>query len=45
MTIEIQTTPPPLHILSGGRAREPGIDIVRVQDVGLSRAPDPVLLE
>jgi Domain of unknown function (DUF5615) len=33
------------HILRGIRQRNPAVDIVRVQDVGLSRADDPVILD
>ncbi len=32
-------------IIRGLRRREPGLDIVRVQDVGLDRIPDPIILE
>ncbi len=32
-------------ILRGLLRRDPTLDIVRVQDVGLKRAPDPVVLE
>jgi predicted nuclease of predicted toxin-antitoxin system len=33
------------HIIRGLRRREPSIDLVRVQDVGLRTADDPVILE
>jgi predicted nuclease of predicted toxin-antitoxin system len=33
------------HIIRGVRARNPGIDLVRVQEVGLRTAADPVILE
>ena len=32
-------------IIDGLLRREPGVDIIRVQDIGLARAPDPVILE
>jgi hypothetical protein len=32
-------------IFRGLRQREPSLDIVRVQDVGLDRTPDPAILE
>jgi hypothetical protein len=32
-------------IIRGLRRREPALDIVRVQDVGLDHTPDPVILE
>jgi hypothetical protein len=32
-------------IIRGLRRREPASDIVRAQDVGLDRTPDPVILE
>ena len=32
-------------ILRGLLRRNPGLDIVRVQDVGLRHAPDPIVLE
>jgi len=33
------------HIIRGLRLRNPGIDIVRIQDVGLSATDDPIILE
>ena len=33
------------NIVRGVRLRQPGIDLIRVQDVGLSVAEDPALLE
>lgn len=33
------------NIIRGVRLREPGIDLVRIQDVGLSGADDPSVLE
>lgn len=33
------------NIVRGVRLREPGIDLVRIQDVGLSGADDPNVLE
>src|SRR6476620_1658751 len=32
-------------IVRGLQRRKPDLDIVRVQDIGLSRAPDPIILE
>lgn len=32
-------------IIRGVKLRNPALDIVRVQDVGLSRASDPIILE
>jgi hypothetical protein len=32
-------------IIRGLRRREPGLDIIRVEDVGLDHTPDPVILE
>jgi len=32
-------------ILRGLLRRDPSLDIVRIQDVGLTKAPDPVVLE
>jgi hypothetical protein len=32
-------------IIRGLRRREPALDIVRVQDVGLAHTPDPIILE
>ena len=32
-------------IIRGLRRREPALEIVRVQDVGLGRTPDPLILE
>lgn len=32
-------------IVKGLRRRQPALDIVRAQDVGLGRTPDPVILE
>src|SRR5713101_843900 len=32
-------------IIRGLRRREPALDIVRVQDVGLDHTPDPIILE
>ena len=32
-------------ILRGLMRRDPSLDIVRIQDVGLTKAPDPVVLE
>jgi len=32
-------------ILHGLRRRQPALDLVRVQDVGLSHTPDPMILE
>lgn len=32
-------------ILRGLKRRKPDLDIMRVQEMGLSRAPDPVILE
>jgi predicted nuclease of predicted toxin-antitoxin system len=34
----------PGHVYRALRRREPGLDIVRVQDVGLRMAPDPDIL-
>jgi predicted nuclease of predicted toxin-antitoxin system len=33
------------HILERLIRRDPGLDLVRVRDVGLSAAPDPMILE
>lgn len=33
------------HIIRGLLRRLPGLDVARVRDVGLARAPDPELLE
>ena len=33
------------HVVHGIRQRKPEVDIVRVQDVGLSGAPDEMILE
>ncbi len=32
-------------IVDGLRRRQPGLDLVRVQDVGLRHTPDPIILE
>jgi hypothetical protein len=32
-------------LIRGLRRREPSLDIVRAQDVGLSHTPDPIILE
>jgi predicted nuclease of predicted toxin-antitoxin system len=32
-------------IVAGLRRRQPALDVVRVQDVGLAHTPDPVILE
>jgi hypothetical protein len=32
-------------IVAGLRRRQPGVDVVRVQEVGLAHTPDPVILE
>ena len=32
-------------IVNGLRRRQPGLDVVRVQDVGLRQTPDPDILE
>jgi predicted nuclease of predicted toxin-antitoxin system len=33
------------QVQKGLRLRRPGLDLVRVQDVGLDQAPDPLILE
>jgi hypothetical protein len=33
------------EIVDGLRRRQPGLDPVRVQDVGLAHTPDPIILE
>lgn len=33
------------HIINGLREREPSVDLVRVQDIGLASTPDPDILE
>jgi hypothetical protein len=33
------------RIIKGVARLQPGIDLVRVRDIGLSAAPDPVILE
>jgi hypothetical protein len=35
----------PPYLIPALKAREPTLDVVRVQDVGLRAAPDPVLLD
>jgi hypothetical protein len=35
----------PGDIVSGLRQRQPGLDVVRVQEVGLMHTPDPAVLE
>ena len=32
-------------IIAGLRRRQPALDLVRVQDVGLRHTPDPIILE
>jgi Domain of unknown function (DUF5615) len=32
-------------IVDGLRRRQPALDLVRVHDIGLSRTPDPLILE
>ena len=32
------------HLIAGLRAREPAVDVVRVQEVGLMHTPDPMVL-
>jgi hypothetical protein len=35
----------PVQIVAGLQQRQPGLDLARVQDVGLGQTPDPVVLE